>query len=151
MITQKKQTKVIIGGTFDILHRGHHSLLKKAFSLGDWVTIGLTSNQMAKKRKKREVRDFLLRKKDLVNFIEKKLQASQRYKIVKINDEFGPALKEDFDYIVVSPETYNTAVLINQKRRQKKKKPIKIIKIKFVRGENGQPISSTKLRAQKKK
>jgi len=132
--------KVVVGGTFDVLHKGHEALLKRAFGLGK-VTIGLTSNKMAEKTKKRKVRDFRLRKKDLGKFIKKELPG--KYKIVKIEDKFGPTLKENFDYIVVSPATFKTALLINKKRRKIDKKPIKIIKIKFVLGKNGKPINAT--------
>jgi len=134
--------KVVIGGTFDILHRGHEALLRRAFSLGE-TTIGLTSNKMAEKIKRRRIGNFRSRKKELEKFIKKGLLG--KYKIKKIEDKFGPTLKEDFDYIVVSPETYKTALLINKKRREIKKKPIKIVKIKFVLGENGKPISATQI------
>lgn len=137
-----KKKKVVVGGTFNILHEGHKALLRKAFELGK-VTIGLTSNVMARKIKKREVEDFKYRKKELEDFIIKKFLVKP--KIVKIEDKFGPTLEEDFDYIVVSPATYPTAILINQERQKRNKKPIKIVKIEFVLAKDGKPISATKI------
>lgn len=137
-----KKSKVVLGGTFDILHDGHKALLRKAFSLGE-VIVGLTSNIMAKKIKKRKIKDFRVRKKELGKFIKKEF--SKKYKIVKIEDKFGPTLKEDFDYIIVSPATYKTAILINKKRKEKKRKSIKIVKIKFVLDRDGKPVSATRI------
>ena len=137
-----KKKKVVVGGTFDILHEGHKALLRKAFKLGA-VTIGLTSNIMARKIKRREVKDFKYRKKELEDFITKNF--SIKSKIIKIEDKFGSTLKEDFDYIVVSPKTYKTAVLINKKRQKTNKKPIKIVKIKFILAQDKKPISSTRI------
>jgi len=140
---QRKTTKkVVVGGTFDVLHKGHEALLRKGLSLGE-ITIGLTSNKIAESLKRRKVRDFQLRKKDLENFIKQEL--SGKYRIIRIEDKFGPTLKEDFDYIVVSPETYRTALLINKKRQKIKKGPIKIVKIKFILGKNGKPIHATEI------
>lgn len=139
---EKETKKVVIGGTFDILHNGHMALLRKAFELGE-VTIGLTSDTMAKKIKERKIKDFEQRKKELEDFIKKEFKVNP--KIIKIEDKFGSTLKEDFDYIVVSPETYKTALLINRKLQKKDKKPIKIVKIKFVLAQDGKPISSTRI------
>lgn len=138
----KRDKKVVIGGTFDIFHKGHEVLLKRAFGLGK-VTIGLTSNAMARKFKKRGVKAFKLRKKELENFIKKEFK--QKPKIVKIENKFGLTLKEDFDYIVVSPKTYKTVLLINKERQKRNKKPLKIVTIKFVLTEDGEPISSTRI------
>ncbi len=137
-----KKKKVVVGGTFDILHKGHKAFLRKAFSLGE-VTIGLTSDVWAENIKKRKVKEFKDRKKELEDFAKKEFMVKPR--IVKIEDKFGPTLKEDFDYIVVSPETYPGAVSINLKRRNIKKKPIKIIKIEFVLDKDKKPISATKI------
>lgn len=137
-----KKKKVVVGGTFNILHKGHKALLRKAFELGE-TTVGLTSDIMAKKIKKRKVESFKYRKKELEDFIEKEFKVKPR--IIKIENKFGPTLKENFDYIVVSPETYKNAVLINKKRKKRNKKPIKIVKIKFVLAEDGKPISSTRI------
>ena len=139
--------KVVVGGTFDILHKGHKAFLRKAFSLGG-VTVGLTSDKMAARIRKRKVRKFDLRKRELDNFIKENFR--KKAKIIKIKDKFGPTLKENFDYIVVSPATYKTAVLINKLRRKRKKKLIKIAKIKFVLGKDGRPISATKIRSDNK-
>ena len=135
--------KVVLGGTFEALHRGHRALLKKAFSLGQ-VTIGLTSDKMARRLKKRKVKSFRERKRRLEDFAGKEFSA--RARILKIENKFGPTLKEDFRYIVVSPETYPTARVINSERKKKGRKPIKIVRIRFVRGKEGKPLSSSRMR-----
>jgi pantetheine-phosphate adenylyltransferase len=138
----KKPKKVVVGGTFDILHKGHKALFKKAFELGV-VTIGLTSDVFAKKIKKRKVVGFNQRKMELENFIKKDFKLWP--KILKIEDKFGPTLEEDFDYIIVSPKTYKTALLINKERQERNKKPIEIVKINFVLAEDRKSISSTRI------
>jgi pantetheine-phosphate adenylyltransferase len=135
--------KVVLGGTFDILHKGHEALLKKAFELGK-VTIGLTSNKFAQKLKKRRITPFKERKKNLENFVKEKF--SKRVRIIKINDIFGPTLKEDFDFIVVSEETFKNALKINQKRKKLKKPEIKIVKIEMILAEDKKPISCARIR-----
>ena len=134
--------RVVVGGTFEIIHRGHQKLLKRAFGLGD-VLIGLTSSKMAESLKKRKVKGFEARKKALETFVKKEF--NKEAEIVKIEDRLGSAVGGDFDYIVVSPETEKTALLINKKRKQLKKKPIKIAKIRFVLAEDGKPISDTRI------
>lgn len=118
------------------------------------MTIGLTSDVLAKTIKKRKVADFNQRKIELENFIKKEFKVKPPHhkfgsggkpKILKIEDKFGPTLKKDFDYIVVSPKTYKTALLINKERRERNKKPIEIVKINFVLAEDRKPISSARI------
>ena len=45
--------KVITYGTFDLLHRGHINLLKRAREMGDFLVVGLSSDEFnAVKNKK---------------------------------------------------------------------------------------------------
>jgi len=134
--------KVIVGGTFEILHDGHKALLKRGFRLGK-VTIGLTSEDFAKRLKKREVKSYFRRKEKLERWVRKEFKV--KAKIKKIDDIFGPTLKEKFDFIVVSPETLRNAVKINKERKKKGQSPIRIAKINFVLAEDGKPISCTRI------
>ncbi len=136
-----KNVKVVLGGTFDHLHKGHRTFLKKASGLGQ-VTIGLTSDSFAFKLKSRKVTAFSERK----NLLEKTLwEWGSRAHIIKIDDKFGPTLKEDFDYIIASPSTRETAELINRKRKESGKKQIEIVTVGWVMADDGQPISSTRI------
>lgn len=135
--------KVVIGGTFEALHKGHKTFLKEAFNLGNNVFIGLTSNAMAERAKGRIIKDFEERKQGLEDFINENFKTE--YKIQKIEDEFGPTLQEDFDYILVSPDTHKTALLINEERGKINKESIEIIEIEFVLAEDKKPISSTRV------
>ncbi len=137
-----KKSKIVIGGTFDSLHKGHKELIKKGFEKGE-VVIGLTSDRMAKEMKNREVENFEERKNNLEDFAENEL--SQKIKIKKIEDRLGFAIIEDLDSIIVSPETEGNALLINKEREKINKKPLEIEKIDFVLAEDGKNISSTRI------
>ena len=142
MDTKKEPKKVVIGGTFDFFHNGHKALLRKAFELGK-VSMGLVSDEMAKNFKGRTVENFVKRQEELEDFI--KQEFGTEAKILKINDKFGFAADEDFDCIIVSPETYETALAINEERQKRGKKSIEIIKIDFVLAKDGKPISSSRI------
>lgn len=47
-----KYELVATGGTFDIIHKGHIELLKKAFEISSTVIIGLSSDELAEKKGK---------------------------------------------------------------------------------------------------
>ena len=40
---------IAVGGTFEMLHKGHHFLLSKCFEYADEIVIGLTSDLFAQK------------------------------------------------------------------------------------------------------
>ncbi len=134
--------KVVIGGTFDHFHRGHKELIKKGYDSGE-VIIGLTSNEMAKEMKNREIEDFEIRKNNLINYVQEKF--NKKLEVNKINDIYGFAIDEDLDYIVVSPETEKNAFLINEKRTNLNKNELEIIKMDFILAKDGKPISSTRI------
>lgn len=137
--------RVVVGGTFECLHDGHKKLIKKAFELAKdgEVDIGLTSDKMANKRP-RHVPDFNIRKKKLIEYISK-ISEGQKYTIMELNDPYGKTLEVDYEYIVISPETYPVALKINQLRNEKMMKNIEIVKVEFVLADDEKPISSTRI------
>ena len=141
---KKKKIKVALGGTFEPLHEGHKKLIDIAVKLGgENLTLGVTSDEMAKKRL-RSVLPFEIRVKNVVSYVKKKYGFYP--KVVKIKDIYGDAIKKNYDYIVVSPETYEAAILINKKRKEIGKNEIEIVKVDFVLAEDKKPISSTRIK-----
>ncbi|RLF41496.1 MAG: cytidyltransferase [Thermoplasmata archaeon] len=138
--------KVCVGGTFDVLHKGHRALLDKAFEIAGkdgMVYIGISSDSMARK-KDDLVSDYERRKGEVIAYLKER--GYTNYKIVPIHDKYGLTLDENFDVIVVSEETFDTAREINMIRKRKGLKEIKIEKIPLVMAEDGKPISSTRIR-----
>jgi pantetheine-phosphate adenylyltransferase len=131
--------KVVVGGTFDSFHKGHREFLNKAISLGS-VKIGLTSDKMALQTKGPGVESYEERKSHL-------LENFPQVEVEKIEEPLGFALDEDFDYIVVSTETKPRAEKINEEREKEGKQRIKIEEVELVLADDGQPISSTRIRA----
>jgi pantetheine-phosphate adenylyltransferase len=135
--------KIVIGGTFDLLHKGHKALIGKAFEEGE-VYLGLTSNEMAQEMKNREVDDFEKRQQALEEYVSQEL--SKEIEIKKIDDLFGFAVDQELDAIIVSPETEKNALLINAKRQETGKNALEVLRIDLVLADDGQPISSTRIR-----
>ena len=45
--------KVFVNGTFDLLHRGHLELLNYASSLGDWVCVGIDTDDRVRENQEK--------------------------------------------------------------------------------------------------
>ncbi|MDR3310786.1 MAG: Gfo/Idh/MocA family oxidoreductase [Oscillospiraceae bacterium] len=58
--------KVITYGTFDLFHEGHRRLLERAKALGDYLVVGVTTEQFDIQRGKMNVVDSLMRRIDNV-------------------------------------------------------------------------------------
>ena len=101
--------KVITYGTFDLLHYGHINLLRRAKSLGDYLIVGLSTDEFNNKEKNKECYfDFENRKLllDAVRYVDlvvpeenwkQKISDIQKYNI----DVFviGDDWKGKFDYL----------------------------------------------------
>ncbi len=136
--------KVAVGGTFEPLHEGHKRLIDVAVKLGGRnVTIGITCDRMARARM-RSVLPFEIRAENVRRYVLRKYGFEPE--IVKITNPYGRTLDVDFEYLVVSPETYEMALRINEKRVEMGKKKIKIVRVDWVLAEDGKPISSTRIK-----
>lgn len=138
---------IAVGGTFDIIHRGHIELLRTAFNLGDRVIIGLTTDSFVKRMgKTHEVKPYVERLENLKKLLSD-MRVESRAIVTPIEDPYGPAAYDpSIDAIVVSDETYVKALEINKLREARGLKPLEILKIPMVLAEDGRPISSTRVR-----
>lgn len=133
--------KVALGGTFDVLHRGHKELIRAAFSLSKDVIIGLTSDSFAEKMKKRKVNSFARRKKAIEDFLQ---DSGFHAEMVELNDEWGPvATDPQVRWLVVSEETYPKALKANALREKNKLEPVCFAVIPLVKVSEGKISAST--------
>jgi pantetheine-phosphate adenylyltransferase len=138
--------KVCIGGTFNPLHKGHKLLIDKAFEVAGKqgsVFIGISTGEIIKEKK--DTKSFEEREKAIKKYLNEK-DFIKRATVKSIIDKYGPSIEEEFDAIVVSPETRKTADEINEKRKQIGREPLEIIQIPFVLAEDGHPISSSRIK-----
>ena len=138
--------RVALGGTFDPIHDGHIALLRRAFELGGGgeVVIGLTSDEMARSSRSRSLRSYETREKNLRTVV-KKCFGIDDVQITEIVDQCGPSIYEDFDFIVVSPETKPMAEKINRLRAKKNLPPLQISEIEYQLAHDHVRISSTRI------
>lgn len=140
--------KVAVGGTFDELHKGHRALLNKAFEVGEYIFIGLTSDEfVAKMHKSHKIAPYNERFVDLSCFLNNP-EFKNRFEISPLYTSYGLTLsRADLDALVVSQETVKTSEFINKKRAEAGLHPLSIVKIDLVPAENKKPISTTRIRA----
>ncbi len=137
-----------VGGTFDMLHKGHEALMKKAFEVGERVVIGLTTDEFARSLgKPHEIAPYEERLAEFTAFLMRE-GLIHRAEVIALNDPYGPpAWDGGYDAIVVSEETEPGAREINELRARRGLKPLDIVVIPLVRACNGKPISTTRIRA----
>ena len=137
---------IATGGTFDILHKGHYTLLLKAFEVGKQVIIGISSDYYASVKKKKITNEYPIRLKNLKRFIEDKFNKSN-YSIYELNDFYGPTvLTKDVQAIVTTEGTKENCIKINELRKSKGLPQLEIIIVPLVKDQDGKVISSTRIR-----
>ena len=137
---------VAMGGTFDVIHDGHMALLNKSFSISSKVIIGLSSDQLATKRGKNVSNDYSKRLLSLKDVIERNFPNSS-YEISELENDFGPAVIEgSVKALVVSEETNNKGVILNELRAERNLPPVEIVIVQMVLAKDGKAISSTRIK-----
>ena len=137
---------IALGGTFDIIHIGHIALLNKGFSISKKVIIGLTSDELSLRNGKDLENKFEDRYSALELLINEKFLNSE-FEIIKLENDFGPAVIEgQVQALVVSTETQHKGDILNKLRIEKNLEPVKIISVPMVLAEDGNRISTTRIR-----
>ena len=135
-----------MGGTFDIIHIGHLSLIEKAASISKKVIIGLTSDSLATKNGKKLRNNYEIRLDNLKKILTEKFSDSL-FEIAMLDDDFGPAvIKGEVDALVVSEETSKKGDILNAKRNDLGLSPVEIIIVPMKLASDGERISSTRIR-----
>ena len=141
-----KFSLIAMGGTFDIIHHGHITLLSTAFDISEKVIIGLTSDEFVQKKGKNPIHKYDERLKNLTSIIFKKYPNSY-FEISQLNNDFGPAVFEkEVQALVVSDETKNQGNILNKLRTERNLSPVEIIVVPMTLAKDGKRISTTRIK-----
>jgi len=145
-ISMSEYSLVAMGGTFDIIHKGHLTLLSNAFAVSDKVIIGITSDELATKKGKILVNKYDRRFENLTSVISKEFPNSS-FQISKLENDFGPAvLEKEVEALIVSDETSTQGNILNQLRVEKKIPPVQIVVVPMFLAKDGVRISTTRIK-----
>ena len=123
--------------------------MKTALSVSELIEIGLTSQELLKnKQYSSKLEDYETRKKNLKTYISS-IADLKRIKIVEIKnwaemDKY--AQDPEYDGLVVSQETYENALKLNENREREGLKPLVLIVIPLIKDREHNRISSTSIR-----
>lgn len=138
-------SNVVFAGTFDILHIGHKKLINHALKISKKLYLGITSDEFVKRNKSYKCASFEERKNNIIKFLGKGIS---KVEIVELDDEYGMAQNEkNLQAIVVSEETKGRAQEINEIRKSKGLKPLKIISLQLIYAKDFKKISCERIRA----
>jgi phosphopantetheine adenylyltransferase len=139
----------VLGGTFADLHAGHRRLLAAAFEAAERVGIGLTTEAYLRthpKPRPRAIPPYAARRRTLVGYLARHWPR-RRWRVVPLEDRWGGSVEPGIDLLVASVETRAGVRSVNAERRRRGLPAVRTLLIPLVRGEDGRPIASRRIRA----
>ena len=141
-----KYSLVALGGTFDIIHKGHLTLISNASILSDKIIIGITSDELATKKGKTLLNKYDKRLQNLTSVLSREFPGTI-FQISKLENDFGPAVFEQHvQALVVSDETSDQGRVLNELRAKKDLAPVEVITVPMFLAQDGTRISTTRIR-----
>ena len=141
--------RVAVAGTFGPLHDGHRALFRTALERGDeGVLVGITGDDLAQETRlqPRPVPPFEQRRTGVREALADLDEWGRDTEIRRLTDRYGFATTESaLDALVTSPETCGELAEINRQRAGSGFDPIEGIVVPYVRADDGERISSTRM------
>lgn len=139
--------RAAVAGTFGPLHDGHRELFEHALRFGDeGVIVGVTSDELAGETRSRSVPPYEVRKRSAAAELESIDEWNRNVTIRELSDPHEIVTEEpSIDALVVSPETADELVAINDGRRDRGFDPLTGIVAPYVLAADGERISSTRI------
>lgn len=146
--------KVAVGGTFDHLHDGHRTLLKRAVeealkSANPIVVVGVVQSPTSKEHAEL-IEPYEVRSQRAISYVTS-LSADIKTEAIPLVDTWGPLRTDpDIGVLVVSPETFDK-VKESLPQIRIGLPPTKIVMVEHVCHPDGRIISSTGIRREIRK
>ena len=140
-------SQTVVGGTFNVFHKGHAALLDTAMTAaalkGSALVIGITSDELAKSMRSVPVRPFRDRLDDVAGHIERS----------DIRSEFGPVMYSVIHSPDDMPEMGSADMLVVSKETEERARRLLAEKgyvcnvrtVPMVCGKDGEEIHSTRI------
>lgn len=135
-----------LGGTFDHFHAGHQALLAGAGAVAERISVGMVVNpSQSEKLWPASVQSLETRKTAVSRYLE---SLTIDAKVMELSDQAGTAASdESMDCLVVTADTLAGGRAVNTLRRKNGLSSLPLIEVPLVMADNGEPISSTRIRA----